>query len=596
MFRIRRIFDDVLPVDATAIARAREILAQHFPAAPEGEFDSLPEKLRNPLLYRFRSILLVAENHAGVRGVALMLHAPDEKFCYLDYLAAVPGKTGGGVGSALYMSLREQARGLHVVGIFCECLPDDPTLCREAELLRENTARLRFYERCGMRVIEGTDYATPLSPQDVCPPLLLFDSLGQKRGLSRSRARRIVHAILERKYGDRCPQGYIERVVGSFAHNPVHLAPPSRSGKAVSEPRAPSRGPSRSIALVVSEGHGQHHVHERGYVESPARVEHILARLKNSDLFESIKARHEPERVVTAVHDPGLVQYMRRCCALLPENKAVYPYVFPVRNAARPPQELAVRAGYYCIDTFTPLHRHAFEVARRAVDAACTAARCLLEGRRLAYALVRPPGHHAERKVFGGFCYMNNTAIAANLLARHGRVAVLDVDYHHGNGTQDIFYERGDVLTLSIHGAPRHSYPYFSGFAEEKGLGSGLGCNRNFPLPEGVDGEGYRAVLRRALAVVERFRPVFLVLALGLDTAKGDPTGTCKLGALDFEKNGRLIGGLGLPTLVVQEGGYRVPSLGANALRFFMGLRDGLHESPRSPDSGSPAKHEARKT
>ncbi len=582
MFRIRRVFDDLLPVDAAAIDHARRILEGHFPEAQDGEFSALPEKLRNPLRYRFRSILMVAEKQNQVRGVALMLHAPDLKFCYLDYLAATAGKTGGGVGSALYLRLREEARGMGAFGIFCECLPDDEALCREKELLPQNRARLRFYERCGMRAIEGTAYATPLSESDACPPLLLFDGLGGDKGLARSAARRAVRAILERKYADRCPPGYIRMVVDSFKDDPVRLARPHLPHKEALRLEAgrndkPARGLRNSIALFVSENHDLHHVHERGYVESPARVESILTRLENSGLFERCKTRKHPERVVTDVHDPGLVQYMKRCCALLGENKAVYPYVFPVRNAARPPQELAVRAGYYCIDTFTPLHRHAFSVARNAVDVACSAAASLLEGFRLAYALVRPPGHHAERKVFGGFCYLNNAAIAAHMLSKHGKVAVLDVDYHHGNGTQDIFYQRADVLTLSIHGKPSIAYPYFSGFAEEKGYGPGLGANRNYPLGEHVDGAAYRAVLKRALARVRQFGPTFLVVSLGLDPAKGDPTGSWSLMAGDFEKNGRMVGSLGLPTVVVQEGGYRVPSLGGNALRFFLGLRDGLH-------------------
>lgn len=578
MFRIRRIFDDLLPVDAAAIARCREILELHFPAAPEGEFSKLAEKLRDPLHYRFRSMLLVAERQHELLGVALMLHAPDEKFCYLDYLATSFGRSGGGVGSALYMRLREQAQGLRAVGIFCECLSDDPSICQEPELLAENTARLRFYQRCGMRIITGTRYATALTASDTCPPLLLFDGFG--KALSRSRGRRIVRAILERKYAERCPPGYVENVVRSFAHDPVELspAPPSLA----QSPFSSARGPGQCIALTVSEGHEQHHVHERGYVESPDRVDAIRSRLLGSGMFFPVKVKHFPDKLVTAVHDPGLVQYMKRCCAALPLGKTVYPYVFPLRNVARPPQEMAVRAGYYCIDTFTPLHRHAYEAARRAVDAACTAANCLLQGDRLAYALLRPPGHHAERKVFGGFCYLNNAAIAANMLAQHGKVALLDLDYHHGNGSQDIFYERSDVLTLSIHGQPRQTYPYFSGFFEERGSGAGNGYNRNYALPEGIDGEGYRAVLHKALEAVYRFRPSFLVLALGLDTAKGDPTGTWLLKARDFEQNGRLVGSLGLPTLVVQEGGYRVHSLGVNALHFFLGLREGLYVLSRN--------------
>jgi acetoin utilization deacetylase AcuC-like enzyme len=158
-------------------------------------------------------------------------------------------------------------------------------------------------------------------------------------------------------------------------------------------------------------------------------------------------------------------------------------------------------------------------------------------------------------------------------------VAVLDVDYHHGNGTQDIFYQRDDVLTVSIHGHPRFAYPYFSGFSEETGEGKGLGFNRNYPMPEILDGEGYRRVLERALKRIQKFNPQFLILALGLDTVKNDPTGTWSLSAADLKLNGQMIGALQLPTVVVQEGGYRSRSLGTNARNFFLGLWTSMHAS-----------------
>jgi acetoin utilization deacetylase AcuC-like enzyme len=253
-----------------------------------------------------------------------------------------------------------------------------------------------------------------------------------------------------------------------------------------------------------------------------------------------------------------------------------------------------VRAGYYCIDTFTPLNRNAYLAARRAVDCALTAAEELLRGRLLAYTLVRPPGHHAERRAFGGFCYFNSNAIAAQYLSRRGRVAILDIDYHHGNGQQEIFYGRADVLTVSIHGHPRFAYPYFSGFEDERGEGLGEGFNVNIPLPETLEPERYREALERALRVVRRFDPGFLVLALGLDTARGDPTGTWNLRARDFELNGRLVGALRLPTLVVQEGGYNTRSLGANARRFMAGLWAGFHEAvallPQGSLTGGPPR------
>ncbi|HKL26576.1 MAG TPA: histone deacetylase family protein, partial [Desulfuromonadales bacterium] len=333
------------------------------------------------------------------------------------------------------------------------------------------------------------------------------------------------------------------------------------------------------IALVVNEKHEIHHVRERGYVEAPVRVRSILKELEKTDLFHRIAPRRYAERYIAAVHDRDFINYLRRVCRSLPPGKSLYPYVFPIRNSARPPKELAVRAGYFCIDTFTPLNANAWQAARGAVDCALTAADQLLQGTRLAYALVRPPGHHAERRAFGGFCYFNNAAVAAQMLAENGRVAILDIDYHHGNGQQVIFYDRSDVLTVSIHGHPRFAYPYFSGFDNEAGEGEGRGCNLNLPLPEQLTGSQYLEVLERALKKVRRYRPDYLVVCVGLDTAKGDPTGTWSLSADDLSQVGRALGGLQLPTLLVQEGGYRTRSLGVNARHFLTGVWTGAFAS-----------------
>jgi acetoin utilization deacetylase AcuC-like enzyme len=271
--------------------------------------------------------------------------------------------------------------------------------------------------------------------------------------------------------------------------------------------------------MTVNDKHDIHHIRERGYVEAPIRVRAILDALMPSGLVERIEAPEYPMAHITAVHDPEFVEYLEKACAAVGSGACIYPYVFPIRNAARPPKELAVRAGYYCIDTFTPIHGNAFPAARRAVDCALAAADQLLAGRRIAYALVRPPGHHAERRTFGGFCYLNNAAVAAHYLSAHGKVAILDIDYHHGNGQQQIFYERSDVLTVSIHGDPDFAYPYFTGFADERGAGAGEGFNVNIPLPENIDGTAYRSALQQALNAVGNFAPAFLVVALGLDTA-----------------------------------------------------------------------------
>ncbi|MCB9525073.1 MAG: histone deacetylase family protein [Myxococcales bacterium] len=574
MFRIRRVHEAQLAGNRSAVEQVQAMLREVFPLARAKEIDELPGQLVNALGKGFQTLLYVAERRHQVIGVALLLHEPEIGFLYLDYLSAAPGRTGRGLGDALYRATRETARRLGVKAILMECLPDDPALCKDAEQRRQNAARLKFYERYGARPVAGTAYETPLDDSDDAPPYLVCDPLGGR--VRRALAQAAVRAILERKYAWLCTPAYNEAVVASFTHDPIALRAP-RYTPADERPPAPEPGEAADQVLVIAnDRHDIHHIRERGYVESPARLRSILKALRRSPSFEEAEPRRHPDAAVLAVHDPEYVRYFRKVCEGLGPDEPVYPYVFPVRNAARPPKELSVRAGYYCVDTFTPLTRNAYLAARRAVDCALTCADALLDGRRVAYALVRPPGHHAERRHFGGFCYFNNAAIAAHALSAHGKVAILDVDYHHGNGQQDIFYQRDDVLTVSIHGDPSFAYPYFSGFADETGEGLGEGFNLNLPLPEELDGAGYQEALTRALARVRAHGAQFLVVALGLDTALGDPTGTWRLSPEDFERNGRVIGALGIPTLVVQEGGYTVRRVGTNAARFLGGLRTAL--------------------
>jgi len=578
VFRIRRVYDDLTPINAEAVTQVQKILRTQFYLLSRKEIAQLPEQLRNPFKYNFRSILFVAEGSKGmVRGFALLLHEPILNFCYLDYISAAKRRTGRGIGGALYDRVREEALHLKTIGIFFECLPDSAALSRDTEVRKQNVSRLRFYERYGARPIINTEYETPLKLGTDNPPYLVYDNLGQDIELPRDTARAIVRAILERKYGDVVPPGYIERVVESFRDDPIQLRAPKYIKQEAPVQIRRSIPADRRIALLVSDQHAIHHVRERGYVESPVRVDAILKELDVTEIFQKFKPRRFSERHIVAVHDSKFVDYLKKVCAGLEPRDSVYPYVFPIRNIARPPKELAVRAGYYCIDTFTPLSRNAYLAAKRAVDCALTAAGKILDGHRLAYALVRPPGHHAERRSFGGFCYFNSTAVAANYLSKHGKTAILDIDYHHGNGQQDIFYERADVITVSIHGHPSFSYPYFSGFRDEKGAGPGKGYNANFPLPENVDSKRYREVLSEALRRIVNFHPRFLVVALGLDTAKGDPTGSWSLNAKDFEVNGSMIGLLHLPTLVIQEGGYGTRALRINARNFFVGLWSGAY-------------------
>ncbi|MCJ7591817.1 MAG: histone deacetylase family protein [Woeseiaceae bacterium] len=575
MFRIHKIFDVTTSTNRQLLSQVQAMLRVQFNALSEKDIAKLPAQLANPMKYRFRSILLVAEDgHATVRGFAMLLHAPDLNFCYLDYICAGRGETGRGIGGALYERVREEALQLGVVGIFLECLPDDPALSPDPAIRKQNAARLKFYERFGARPLANTAYETPLTNDATDPPYLVFDNLGQKPGLSRDKTRNIVRAVLERKYANVCPPEYVDKIVKSIKDNPVQLREPRYLKN--SETPAENRPKQRRIALIINDGHSIHHVNDRGYVEAPVRIASITKELDKTDYFEALAPRKFGVSVIEKVHKPEFVQFLQKACANVPPGKSVYPYVFPSRNRARPPKELPLRAGYYCIDTFTPLNANAYKAARGAVDCTMTGADWLLGGGRAAYALVRPPGHHAETEAFGGFCYFNSGAIAAHHLSDRGKVVLLDIDYHHGNGAQDIFYRRKDVYTISIHGHPRYSYPYFSGFDDEKGEDEGKGYNLNFPLRENLDGEAYRKVLAVALDKIRKYNPQFLVLALGLDTAKGDPTGSFSLMARDFRENGRMIGALSLPTLVVQEGGYRTQTLGINARNFFTGLWDGI--------------------
>jgi len=307
-------------------------------------------------------------------------------------------------------------------------------------------------------------------------------------------------------------------------------------------------------------------------VERPARVTALEQAAMGTGLFTRVSPRHYGDEHIKAVHDADFLAYLKAACEKLPEGTRIYPYVFPIRRPDRRPKDLAVRAGYYCIDTFTPLDHQAYQAARQAVDVALTAADDVLRGRRVAYALCRPPGHHAERRTFGGFCYFNNAAIAAQFLTHLGTVAMLDIDYHHGNGGQDIFYQRSDVLTVSLHGHPNHSYPYFSGFADEVGDGSGKGFNYNFPLPEGTDETLYLQTLDKAIRVIQRFRPMFLIVCVGFDTVRGDPTGSFVLKPSSLRQIGQRIGQLQLPTLAVQEGGYSLRNLRQGVSAFFGGI------------------------
>ncbi len=276
---------------------------------------------------------------------------------------------------------------------------------------------------------------------------------------------------------------------------------------------------------------------------------------------------------VSAVHTPEYLQFLqnivRRWSYIEGASEEVVPNIHPDRRDGTYPASAVGQAGFHMADTGCPISATTWESALASAHTAVHGAQQLLEGDPYCYALSRPPGHHAARDFAAGFCYLNNVAAAAQRLRlRCNRVAVLDIDVHHGNGTQDIFYKRADVMTVSIHADPVRFYPFFWGHAAERGDGPGLGYNLNLPLPRGTGDREYLKTLQQALTRIDAFSPQALVAALGLDAFEGDPFQGVAVTTAGFQKIAVAILDLGLPTLIVQEGGYLCQSLGENLASF----------------------------
>ena len=314
--------------------------------------------------------------------------------------------------------------------------------------------------------------------------------------------------------------------------------------------------------------------------ECPERAQIVLERVRAVGLGEVTAPARFGLGPALKVHDERFVEFLesawRDWVAAGNLGEAI-PDCWPARRMTqRCPISIAGRLGYYAMAGETSISAGTWEAARAAADVAVTAAGHLQRGARGAFALCRPPGHHAARDLYGGYCFLNNAAIAAQSLRDHGaaRVAILDVDFHHGNGTQDIFYDRADVLYVSLHGDPAHAFPYFSGYAEETGAGAGAGFNMNLPLPPATEFSAWVQALAQGLARIQRFAPDALVVSLGVDTFAQDPISFFRLASDDFSAYGRMIGGCGLPTLFVFEGGYAVADVGVNAVNVLSGFED----------------------
>jgi len=569
VIRFRHLFGVGRELDRQHLAQVQDLFRRAFPYAP-AYADQIARWLDKPPP-DVEPVLLVAVGPSGtVTGFTWVLTFPDLRCAYLDYIASDPDRPARGIGGALYEATRELLQQKGVRGLFLDVPHDDPARLKDPSRAPLNRRRLDFYARYGALPIVGTLYdRTPTPANEGWMTHLVYDPLGHRGLLRPARARRIVRAIYARKYGLSTKDPLIARVVASFRDDPIALRAPRRV-----RPEAAAQAPRRRLVpvrVVLSERHRLHHLKERGYVERPVRIDAVLKGLDGLAV-EITKPRHFGETPIRAVHKAALLGYLARASARLSQKALIYPTVFPLRRRRRPPRAFEMRAGYYCIDTFTPLAHNSYVAARAAVDCALTGALLIEAGERFVYALCRPPGHHAEPDAWGGFCYFNNAAVAAHRLSRHGRVAVLDIDHHHGNGTQEIFYRRADVLTVSIHGHPDHAYPYFTGFADERGADAGKGFNRNFPLFPGADDALYLKTLDEALRHITRFRPAHLVVSLGYDIMKGDPTGTFVVSATGMRRIGERIGALRLPTLLVQEGGYSLGNLRAGSRAFVTGL------------------------
>jgi acetoin utilization deacetylase AcuC-like enzyme len=344
--------------------------------------------------------------------------------------------------------------------------------------------------------------------------------------------------------------------------------------------------------------------------EAPARASIIHAALERAALGPILPPHEFDLAPIRAVHDEQYLDYLEhgyaRWVAAGGSPAGVLPDTLAVRWMSRACAHPLAAPGYYAFDLSAPIVAGTYRAARASAAVALTGAALLREGQRAVYALCRPPGHHAGSDMCGGYCFLNNAAIAAQYLlsttdhrlqttedggwrmedggwkiedqssvvGRRSSIAILDIDFHHGNGTQQIFYERDDVLFVSIHADPARQYPYFSGYTDERGAGAGLGYNLNLPLETGVTDARFLEVLEQALAAVAEFAPRFLVLSAGVDTFGEDPVarGDFALTAAAYPAIGRRIAALGLPTLIVQEGGYAIAALGENVVGLLRGF------------------------
>lgn len=339
------------------------------------------------------------------------------------------------------------------------------------------------------------------------------------------------------------------------------------------------------MRTVYSEDHRQHdgryELLEGQFMkahEMPRRAEIVIDRVRATKLGEVLAPQDFGLEPILKVHDRGFIDFLGHAWgewAATGRTFDALPHVWPVPGLGRRLSDsIDGKLGYYAIDAGTPIMAGTWAAVLSSANVALTAQKMVATGERAAFALCRPPGHHAGSDFYGGYCFLNNAGIAAQAFRDQGarRVAILDVDYHHGNGTQQMFYERDDVLTISLHADPKQEFPYFIGYADEMGAGAGEGYHMNLPLPWGTDWRRYADALDVAMKRIEQYGAEALVISLGLDTFEHDPISRFKLAEADYHRLGERIAWAELPTLFVMEGGYAVEALGVNTVNVLMGF------------------------
>ena len=310
---------------------------------------------------------------------------------------------------------------------------------------------------------------------------------------------------------------------------------------------------------------------DEGYFEVPQRVDSILSSLNFTDWAEIISPYDFGEEPILQIHTIKYLEYLKHAYddwKIFSHERGVafIPYTPGYDPLAIGFVEIPDQDGFYMTDMNVPINTNTYDAAVKSAHCALSAAQTIVLHNGASFAICRPPGHHAGSEICGGFCYLNNAAIAAQWLSTQGKVAILDIDYHAGNGTQSIFYKRSDVLTISLHADPVWEYPSFAGYAKEIGSGPGEGYHRNFPLPHQTGDDLYRKTLDQALHHLNKFSPDFLVVSAGFDTFDGDPLCDFKITRDGYSIFGKMISDLKIPTAIILEGGYNIDELGNNVV------------------------------